>query len=74
MFYFGMLAGLYPMTFVLQRFHVGRTLGGVATVWSLICMLTAAVKSWQGLYSQRFFLGFIESIIPRAFMTIISSY
>jgi MFS family permease len=74
MFYFGMLAGLYPMTFALQRFHVGRTLGGVVTVWSLICMLTAAVKSWQSRYAQRFFLGFVESIMPTAFMTIISSY
>jgi hypothetical protein len=52
------------MTFALQRFHVGRTLGGVVTVWSLICMLTAAVKPWQGLYAQRFFLGFVESIMP----------
>lgn len=62
------------MTFALQRFEVGRTLGGVVVVWSLICMLTAAVTSWQGLYVQRFFLGFVESIIPTAFMTIVSSY
>jgi MFS family permease len=74
MFYFGMLAGLYPMTFALQRFNMGRILGGVVILWALICMLTAAVKSWQGLYAQRFFLGFVESIIPTAFMTIISSY
>jgi MFS family permease len=74
MFYFGMLAGLYPMTFALQRFPVGRTLGSVVILWSLICMLTAAVKTWQGLYAQRFFLGFVESIIPTAFMTIISGY
>lgn len=37
-------------------------------------MLTAAVTSWQGLYVQRFFLGFVESIIPTGFMCIISSY
>lgn len=74
MFYFGMLAGLYPMSFALQRFQVGRLLGGVVILWSLICMLTAAVTSWQGLYIQRFFLGFVESIIPTAFMTIITGY
>jgi len=74
MFYFGMLAGLYPMTFALQRFNLGRILGGVVVFWSLICMLTAAVTSWQGLFAQRFFLGFVESIIPTAFMTIVSSY
>ena len=68
MFYFGMLAGLYPMTFALQRFNIGRILGGVVVVWAGICMLTA------GLYAQRFFLGFVESIIPTGFMCIISGY
>lgn len=73
-FYFGMLAGLYPMTFALQRFDIGKVLGPVVILWSLICMLTAAVSSWKGLFAQRFFLGFVESIIPTAFMTIVSSY
>ncbi|ORY16356.1 major facilitator superfamily domain-containing protein [Clohesyomyces aquaticus] len=74
LFYFGMLAGLYPMTFALQRFNLGRILGGVVIFWSLICMLTAAVTSHQGLYVQRFFLGFVESIIPTGFMCIVSGY
>lgn len=73
-FYFGMLAGLYPLTFALQRFHLGRILGCVVIVWGGIAMLTAAVTSYQGLYAQRFFLGFIESIIPPAFLTIVSGY
>ncbi|CAI6094581.1 unnamed protein product [Clonostachys chloroleuca] len=74
LFYFGMLAGLYPMTFALQRFNIGRVLGGVVILWSGICMLTAAVTSHQGLYVQRFFLGFVESIIPTGFMCIVSGY
>lgn len=37
LFYFGMLAGLYPMTFALQRFNLGRILGGVVIFWALIC-------------------------------------
>lgn len=37
-------------------------------------MLTAAVTSWRGLYAQRFFLGFVESIIPTGFMCIVSSF
>ncbi|KAG0647144.1 putative transporter [Hyphodiscus hymeniophilus] len=73
-FYFGMLAGLYPMTFALQRFDMGRILGVVVCFWALICMLTAAVTSWQGLYAQRFFLGFVESVIPTSFMCIVSSF
>ena len=69
-----MLAGLYPLTFTLQRFQLGRVLGGVVILWGLIAMLTAAVTSWQGLFAQRFFLGFVESIIPTGFMCIVSGY
>lgn len=74
MFYFGMLAGLYPMTFVLQRLHIGRVLGIVVIIWGMIAMLTATVTSWRGLIAQRFFLGFVESILPTAFMCIVSGY
>lgn len=74
LFYFGMLAGLYPMTFALQRFNLGRILGAVVILWALVCMLTAAVTTFRGLYAQRFFLGFVESIIPTGFMCIISGY
>ena len=74
LFYFGMLCGLYPLTFLLQRFDVGRTLAGMVMLWGVIEMLTAAVTSWQGLFAQRFFLGFVESIIPTALMVIISGY
>ncbi|KAJ5092653.1 hypothetical protein NUU61_007523 [Penicillium alfredii] len=73
-FYFGMLAGLYPMTFILQRFNVRHVLGPVVLVWAVVCAATAGVTSWQGLFVQRFFLGVIESVIPTGFMTIVSSY
>lgn len=62
------------MTFALQRFNMGRILGIVVCFWALICMLTAAVTNWQGLYAQRFFLGFVESIIPTGFMCIVSGF
>ncbi|KAL9104592.1 MAG: hypothetical protein Q9163_000457 [Psora crenata] len=74
MFYFGMLAGLYPMTFLVQRFQLGRVLGLLVILWGTVAMLTAAVTSWRGLFVQRFFLGFSESIVPTAFMCIVSGY
>ncbi|KAJ5965012.1 Major facilitator superfamily domain general substrate transporter [Penicillium vulpinum] len=73
-FYFGMLAGLYPMTFILQRFNTRAVLGPVVLVWAIVCASTAGVTSWQGLFAQRFFLGFIESVIPTGFMTIVSGW
>lgn len=62
------------MTFALQRFRLGRILGGVVILWGAVCMLTAAVTSYKGLYAQRFFLGFVESIIPTGFMCIVSGF
>jgi len=49
MFYFGMLAGLYPMAFTPQLFNLGKILGAVVIIWVLVCMLTATVASWRGL-------------------------
>lgn len=73
-FYFGMLGGLMPLTYAFQRFHLSRTIGTCVVVWGLCAMSTALVTSHQGLYVQRFFLGFLESMMPTAFMVIISSF
>ncbi|PYH92157.1 MFS general substrate transporter [Aspergillus ellipticus CBS 707.79] len=89
-FYFGMMAGLYPMTFVLQRFQIQRVLGPIVMLWAVTCAATAGVTSWKGLFVQRFFLGrlsltvpdvrmltragFVESVIPTGFMTVVSGY
>lgn len=62
-FYFGMLAGLYPMTFILQRFNMRSVLGPVVLVWAIVCAATAGVTSWKGLFVQRFFLGESTSAI-----------
>lgn len=64
----------YPLTFLLQRFHQGKTLGCVVILWGMIAMLAAAVTSWRGLFVQRFFLGFVESIVPTACMCIVTGY
>ncbi|OBW63603.1 MAG: Uncharacterized protein AUREO_063310 [Aureobasidium pullulans] len=74
LFYFGMLCGLYPMSFALQKFNIGKILGPIVVLWGGICMLTAAVQDWRGLFVQRFALGFVESIIPTGFSCIVSGY
>lgn len=56
-FYFGMLAGLYPMTFILQRFTLHYVFGPIVMAWAITCAATAGVTTWQGLFVQRFFLG-----------------
>ena len=74
LFYFGMLAGLFPLTYLFQRFDVGKTVGTVVIIWGAVAMATAGVTDFRSLYAQRFFLGFAESIVPTAFMVIISGY
>ncbi|EFQ27359.1 major facilitator superfamily transporter [Colletotrichum graminicola] len=74
LFYFGMLAGLYPMTYALQRFPPGRTLGAVVLAWAAACASTAAVSDHRGLYAQRFALGFVESAVPTGFMCVVAGY
>ncbi|GAQ03865.1 uncharacterized transporter C417.10 [Aspergillus lentulus] len=73
-FYFGMLAGLYPMTFFVQRFKIQHVFGPIVMLWAVTCAATAGVTTWQGLFVQRFFLGFVESVVPTGFMTIVSGY
>lgn len=74
LFYFGMLAGVVPLTYLFQRFHLGRTIGLAVIAWGAIAMSTAGVHDYKGLWAQRFFLGFAESIMPTAFMIIVSGY
>ncbi|QKX57238.1 uncharacterized protein TRUGW13939_04346 [Talaromyces rugulosus] len=73
-FYFGMLAGLYPMSLILQRFNTRYVLGPLVVVWAVVCAATAGVSTWQGLFVQRFFLGFVESVIPTSFIATVSSF
>lgn len=56
-FYFGQLAGSYPMTYILQLFQTRRVLGPAVIIWAIICAATAGVTTWKGLFAQRFFLG-----------------
>lgn len=37
-------------------------------------MCTAAVSTYQGLYAQRFFLGFLESGVSPMFMLIVGGF
>ncbi|KAB8206562.1 major facilitator superfamily domain-containing protein [Aspergillus parasiticus] len=73
-FYFGQLAGSYPLTYALQHFNTRYVLGPVVMFWAIICAATAGVTTWQGLFAQRFFLGFTESIIPTCFMVTVSGF
>ncbi|CAK7207751.1 hypothetical protein SEUCBS139899_010564 [Sporothrix eucalyptigena] len=74
LFYFGQLAGSLPMSYLVQHLPTRYVLGPGIMVWAVVCAATAGVTTWQGLYVQRFFLGFFESIIPTSFLLIVGSF
>jgi hypothetical protein len=57
-----------------QRWPIERVASGIVSVWDLTLMLTAACKSWHGLYAQRYFLGFLESGISPMFMLVVGGW
>ncbi|KDN51556.1 hypothetical protein RSAG8_00101, partial [Rhizoctonia solani AG-8 WAC10335] len=56
-FYWGFLVASYPMSFLLQKFPVGRTLSLMVILWGVVVMLTVVVTSYPGIIVQRVFLG-----------------
>ncbi|RDW79858.1 major facilitator superfamily protein-3 [Coleophoma cylindrospora] len=71
--YFGWLVGAWPSNLALQRFPIGKFVGGMLFVWGAICMLQAAVFNFSGFFAIRFFLGFVEACISPAWVLLTSS-
>jgi MFS family permease len=71
MFYLGFILGAYPVTFLAQRFPIERVASLAIIVWGTTLILTPACTNFQGLYAQRFFLGFTEAGISPIFMMIV---
>ncbi|CAE6491324.1 unnamed protein product [Rhizoctonia solani] len=73
-FYWGFLVASYPMSFLLQKFPVGRTLSLMVILWGVVVMLTVVVTSYPGIIVQRVFLGVIESVVSPGFVIISSMW
>ncbi|KAJ1328267.1 MFS transporter ACS family allantoate permease [Microdochium nivale] len=73
-FYLGFIVGAYPAMWLAQRFPIDRVSSGLVVVWGICLILTSACTTWQALYVQRFFLGFLESGISPLFMLIVGSW
>ncbi|PGG96397.1 hypothetical protein AJ80_09833 [Polytolypa hystricis UAMH7299] len=73
-FYLGFIVGAYPAVHMAQRWPIERVASGIVAVWGVCLMTTAACKTWQALYVQRFFLGFLESGISPMFMMIVGGW
>lgn len=71
--YFGWLLGSYPSNLALQRFPIGKFVGGMTLIWGAVCMLQAAAFSFSGLFAVRFFLGMVESCVSPGWLLLSST-
>ena len=72
-FYLGFIVGAYPTMMLAQRYPIERVASGIVTIWGICLILTVVCKDYKTLYTQRFFLGFLESGISPMFMMIVVS-
>ncbi|QPC72042.1 hypothetical protein HYE68_002794 [Fusarium pseudograminearum] len=73
-FYLGFIIGAYPAMMLAQRYPIERVASAIVTIWGVCLMLTVVCKDYKTLYTQRFFLGFLESGISPMFMMIVGSF
>lgn len=69
--FIGSLVGVWPMSFLLQRFKLGTTLATCSLVWSSLTLCLPACHNYAGLVSVRFLMGIVEAaIVPGSTMLI----
>jgi MFS family permease len=73
-FFLGFIAGVYPASRLAQKYPVENVAGGLVLLWGVCFILTAACTTYQGLYTQRFFLGALEAGVSPIFMLIVGQF
>ncbi|KIW19436.1 hypothetical protein PV08_00008 [Exophiala spinifera] len=73
-FYLGYIVGVYPQVLLAQRFKVHIVITAIVFVWGLCVLSTALCTTYKGLYTQRFFLGLLESGVSPIWMTVVGSW
>ena len=73
-FYLGFICGAYPAVLMAQRWPIERVAAGIIVVWGACLMATVGCHNFEGIYAQRFFLGFLESGISPMFMLVVGGW
>ncbi|WWD04631.1 hypothetical protein V865_002702 [Kwoniella europaea PYCC6329] len=72
--YAGYLIGEVPVNRVIQKVPLGKFLGILVIIWGTIVCMHAICKNFGGLMAVRFLLGFFESGVQPALMTLTTMY
>ncbi|KAL3454855.1 major facilitator superfamily domain-containing protein [Aspergillus insuetus] len=67
-FYFGYIAGCYPISWLSQKFSIRRVCPIICFLWAIVVICTPACTNYGGMLVNRFMLGLIESGVSPAFM------
>ncbi|KAM0752784.1 MFS general substrate transporter [Meredithblackwellia eburnea MCA 4105] len=73
-FWWGYIVGTYPLTVMAMKMPVSKACAAMVVAWGIVFILGAACNSYQGIYAQRFFLGFIESGVTPCFMLLTACF
>ncbi|PPJ51104.1 hypothetical protein CBER1_07891 [Cercospora berteroae] len=73
-FYLGFMAGAYPAMFLAQKYPLERVAAAIVVLWGACVLTTPACVSHKGLYTQRFFLGFLEAGVSPMWMMLCGSW
>ncbi|KAL7931818.1 pyridoxal phosphate-dependent transferase [Trichoderma chlorosporum] len=68
------IAGMYPGSLLVQRFHPKRTCSILAIVWPIVMLTTPACTSYSGILVNRFFLGVVEAGVNPVFMLVVGTW
>lgn len=72
--YIGYFIGSYPCSLLGQMLPIRQLSGALIFLWGTCLILTVACKNYQGLFAQRFFLGFLEGGISPIFMIVVGGW
>ncbi|KAF5375749.1 hypothetical protein D9757_008969 [Collybiopsis confluens] len=64
----------FPMSYLMQRVSVGKTLSVLMFFWGIIVLCTAFTHNWAGLMVLRALQGLFECTISPSFLLIIGSW
>lgn len=70
-FYFGYMAGTYPISLLAQRFPTRWVITTICLLWGVVVLATPACKTFEHFLVNRFFLGLIEAGVSPMFMMVV---
>jgi ACS family allantoate permease-like MFS transporter len=72
--FIGSLVGMWPMSYLIQRWRLGKVMGICSLTWSALTLLLCACHNFAGLAAIRFLMGFVECAIVPGCSLIISIF